>query len=57
MSGEYTVYYSKNETARKNGVAFVVNKRISKRVENPKYISDRVMSIRIRRKPLNVTVI
>ena len=35
----------------------MVNKRISRCVENPKYISDRVMLIHIRAKPLNVTVI
>ena len=31
--------------------------RITRCVENAKYISDRVMSIRIRGKPLNVTII
>jgi len=56
-SGEHTVYFSGNEEAKKNGVAFMANKRMSRCVENLKYISDRVMSIRIRGKPLNVTII
>ena len=56
-SGEHTVYFSGSEKVRRNGVAFVVNKRITRCVENPNYISDRVMSIRIRGKPLNVTII
>jgi hypothetical protein len=57
VSGEYTLYFSGNEKLKRNGVAFMANKRISSCVVNPKYISDRVMTIRIKGKPLNVTVI
>lgn len=56
-SDDYTIYYLGSETERRKGVAFLVNRRIARCVESPQYISDRIMSIRMKGKPLNVSII
>ncbi|XP_054852739.1 craniofacial development protein 2-like [Eublepharis macularius] len=56
-SGEHVMYYSGNNNERRCGVAFITNKKLAKCVENVRYISDRVMKICIRGKPLNLTII
>ena len=57
QSGDKTLYYSGHEDSRKNGVAFLCNQRIAQCVMGYNAINDRLMSIRIQGKPLNVTII
>ena len=53
---DLTIYYSGNDNRRQNGVAFIVNKKISAAVESYAAVSDRILSIRLRGKPLNITI-
>ena len=57
QSEDKMLYYSGHEDSRKNGVAFSCNKRIAQSVTGYNVINDRLMSIRIQGKPLNVTII
>ena len=50
-SGDCTVYYSGNESIRRNGVAFIANKKIATACRFFNSINDRVISIRIDGKP------
>ena len=56
-SGDYTVYYSGNESIRRNGVAFIANKEIATGCQCFNLINDRVLSIRIRGKPRPLTIL
>ncbi|XP_075449195.1 uncharacterized protein LOC142490664 [Ascaphus truei] len=56
-SGEHMVYYSGIDTTRRRGVGFIVNKKIAKATENYQTLSDRIMAIRIRGKPSDITVL
>ncbi|CAM4881326.1 unnamed protein product [Rotaria socialis] len=57
ISDDYHIFYCGQENHRRNGVAIIVNKRLSNSVlgYNPK--NDRIISIRLLGKPINVTVI
>ncbi|CAF1998081.1 unnamed protein product [Rotaria magnacalcarata] len=57
ISDDYHIFYCRQENHRRNGVAIIVNKRLSNSVlgYNPK--NDRIISIRLLGKPINVTVI
>ena len=56
-SGDHEVYYSGNESTRKNGVALILDKKINKSVIgfNPK--NDRMILIRVQARPTNLTII
>ncbi|XP_049734946.1 Y-box-binding protein 1 isoform X1 [Loxodonta africana] len=56
-SGNHVVYYSGYDTLKRNGVAFVIKKSISRSVLNYKAVSDRLISIRLQGRPVNTTVI
>jgi len=56
-SGEYRIYFSGNETSRANGVAVVCHKSVAACVMGYDPVSDRIMTIRVRGKPINMTVI
>ncbi|CAM2723797.1 unnamed protein product [Rotaria socialis] len=57
ISDDYHIFYCGQENHRRNGVAIIVNKMLSNSVlgYNPK--NDRIISIRLLGKPINVTVI
>lgn len=57
QSDEFVVYFSGNDNVRRKGVAFIASKRLARCVENHKAYSDRIISIRIRGKPLNITIL
>ena len=56
-SDDHYIYYCKQESLRRNGVAIMVNKRVRNAVLrcNPK--NDRMISVRFQGKPFNITVI
>lgn len=56
-SDEYTVFYSGHDNVRRSGVAFIANKKTARVVESSREISDRIMTIRLRGKPLNITIV
>ena len=56
-SDDYTVYYSGNENIRRNGVAFIANKKIATAVQGFSTINDRIISIRIDGKPRPLTIL
>ncbi|XP_051513504.1 craniofacial development protein 2-like [Myxocyprinus asiaticus] len=57
QSDDFSVYYSGHQELRTNGVAFIAHKNITHAVESYTTISDRIMAICIRGKPLNITVL
>ncbi|XP_029637464.1 craniofacial development protein 2-like [Octopus sinensis] len=56
-SGDHTMYFLGNSKTRQHGVGFVLYKKISKYVESYQTISDRVITIRIKAKPNNITLL
>ena len=56
-SDDHYIYYRGQESLRKNGVAFIVNKRVQNPVFwcNPQ--NDRIISVHFQGKPFNITVI
>ena len=54
---DFTIYYSGNDNRRQNGVAFIVNKKIAAAVEGYTVVSDRILAIRLRGKPINLTIL
>ena len=56
-SDDHYIYYFRQESLRRNGVALIVNKRVQNAVLrcNPK--SNRMISINFQGKPLNITII
>ena len=57
LLNNYTIYYSKSETDRNRGVAFVVNQKMAKTVPGYNPINRRLIIIRFQCKLFNVTVI
>ncbi|MBN3315792.1 CFDP2 protein, partial [Atractosteus spatula] len=53
----FTVYYSGHQELRRNGVALIAHKNVAHAVKSYTTISDRIMAVHIRGKPLNVTVL
>ena len=51
------MFYSGHETHRRNGVAFVLQKDWADCVLRYNAVNDRILSIRIQGKPINITVI
>ena len=56
-SDNYHIYYCEQESHRRNGVAFIVNKRMEKAVLGYNLKNYRMISIEIQGRPFNITVI
>ncbi|KAF7239107.1 Craniofacial development protein 2 [Varanus komodoensis] len=55
-SDDHQVYYCGQESLRRNGVAFIVNKRVGKAVPGYNLQNDRMITVQIQGKPFNITV-
>ena len=56
-SDDHYVYYCGQESLRRNGVAIMVNKRVQNAVLECNLKNDRMISVYLQGKPLNITVI
>ena len=56
-SDDHYIYYCGQESLRRNGVAIMVNKRVQNAVFGCNRKNDRMISVRFRGKPFNITVI
>ena len=54
---DHYIYYSGQESLRRNGVAIMVNKRVRNAVLGCNLKNDRMISVHFQGKPLNITVI
>ena len=56
-TGDYHIYYSGHASHKANGVAFICNKSSNKAVLGYNPINDRIIAIRFKGKPINLTLI
>ena len=56
-SDDHYVYYSRQESLRRNGVAIMVKKRVQNAVLGCYLKNDRMISVHFQVKPFNITVI
>ena len=56
-SDDHYIYYCGQESLRRNGVAIMVNKRVQNAVLGCNHKNDRMISVHLQGKPLNITVI
>uniref|UniRef100_A0A2D4LG14 Endonuclease/exonuclease/phosphatase domain-containing protein n=1 Tax=Micrurus spixii TaxID=129469 RepID=A0A2D4LG14_9SAUR len=56
-SDDHQVYYCGQESLRRNGVVFIVNKRVGKAVLGYNPQNDRMITVQIQGKPFNITVV
>ena len=56
-SDDHCIYYRRQESLRRNGVAIIVNKRVQTAVLGCNLKNDRMISVRFQGKPFNITVI
>ena len=56
-SNDHYIYYCGQESLRRNGVAFIVNKRFQSTVLRCNLKNNRKISVRLQGKPFNITVI
>ena len=56
-SDDYYIYYSGQESLRRNGVAIIVNKRVRNAVHGCSLKNNRMISVRFQGKPFNIMVI
>ena len=56
-SDDHYIYYCRQESLRRNGVAIMVNKRVWTAVLGCNLKNDRMISVRFQCKPFNITVI
>ena len=56
-SDDHYIYYCGQESLRRNGVVFMVNKRVQNAVLGCNLKNDRMISVRFQGKPFNITVI
>ena len=56
-SDDHYIYYCRQETLRRNGVAIMVNKRVRNAVLGCNLKKDRMISVCLQGKPFSVTVI
>ena len=56
-SDDHYIYYCRQESPRKNGVALIVNKRVHNAVLGCNLKNNRMISVRFQGKPFNITVI
>ena len=54
---DHYIYYCRQESLRRNGVAIMVNKRVQNAVLGYSLKNDRMISVRFQGKPFNITVI
>ena len=55
-SDDHNIYYHGQESLRRNGVAIIVNKRVQNAVLGCNHKNNRMSSIHLQDKPLNITV-
>ena len=56
-SDDHYIYYSGQESLRRNGVAIIVNKRVRNAVLGCNFKNDRMISVHFQGKPFNITLI
>ena len=56
-SDDHYIYYYRQESLRRNGVAIMVNKRVRNTVLECNLKNDRMISVHFQGKPFNITVI
>ena len=56
-SDDHYIYYCRQESLRRNGVAIMVNKTVRNAVLGCNLKNDRMISVRFQGKPFNITVI
>ena len=56
-SDDHYIYYSREESLRRNGGAIMVNKRVRNAVLGCNLKNDRMISVHFQSKPFNITVI
>ena len=56
-SDDHYIYYCRQESLRRNGVAIIINKRVRNAVLGCNLKNDRMISVRFQGKPFNITVI
>ena len=56
-SDDHYIYYHRQESPRRNGVAIMVNKRVRNAVLGCYLKNDRMISVHFQGKPFNITVI
>ena len=54
---DYYIYYCGQESLRRNGVAFIVNKRVQNAILGCKLKNDRTISVRFQGRPFNIRVV
>ena len=54
---DHYIYYCRQESLRRNGVAIMVNERVQNAVFGCNLKNDRMISVRFQGKPFNITVI
>jgi len=55
-SADHYIYYCRQESLRRNGVAIMVNKRVLNAVLGCNFKNDRMISVHFQSKPFNITV-
>ena len=56
-SDDHYIYYYRQESLRRNGVAIMVNKRVQNSVLGCNLKNDKIISVHFQGKPFNITVI
>ena len=56
-SDDHYIYYSRQESLRRNGVAIIVNKRVRHAVLGYNLKNNRIISVHFQGKPFNIMVI
>ena len=56
-SDDHNIYYCRQKSLRRNGVAITVNKRVQNAVLGCSLKNDRIISVRFQGKPFNITAI
>ena len=56
-SDDHYIYYCRQESLRRNGIALIVNKRVQNVVLGCSLRNDRMISVHFQAKPFNITVI
>ena len=56
-SDDHDIYYCRQESLRRNGVAIMVNKRVQNAALGCNLKNDRMISVRFQDNPFNITVI
>ena len=56
-SDDHDIYYCRQESLRRNGVALIINKRVQNAVFGCNLKNDKMISVHFQGKPFNITVI